>query len=48
MRRDSLETATSFIYATKHRKHWLRGFRIQGETTIRKKGWKSGTNIEKP
>lgn len=46
MRRPSLETATPFIYGTKHRKHWLGGFRIQGETKIKERGRKSGTNTE--
>jgi len=47
MRRASLETATHFIDATKYRKHWLGGFRIQGESKIKERGRKSVTNTEK-
>lgn len=38
--------ATPSIYAIKHRKHWLGGFRTQGETEVGERDQKLGTNTE--
>lgn len=37
-----------YIHSYRHRKHWFWDFRIQGETKIKERCWKSGTNTEKP